>query len=121
MVRAVHPGDVVIAMFPFVEHDALKRRPAVVLAVIHGCYGCDVITAAVSSSIDRVDADTDVLLMSWRQAGLDKPSKVRANRIMTLQLSSVLHRIGALARDDWDALARAIRTRVLGSLGRDKR
>ena len=93
------PGDVVLA--PFLGHDGVKPRPAVVVSsdLYHSCRP-DVILGLLTSQVAKSTALTDHLLQDWAAAGLKRPTAFRSN-FMTLHVGQVIVQIGVLSARDW--------------------
>ena len=106
-------GDVVLVPFPLTDKSASKRRPAVVVSseVYHGEHG-DVILMAITSQL-RPTSTTEVEVRRWQEAGLLKPSVIKA-AITTIERSFVIKKLGALAMEDREVL-RALLNRILGA------
>lgn len=94
---AFEPFTVVSVPFPYVEREARKRRPALVvstpaLADVHGLLWVLMITSAANRAWAQDVAITDVVA-----AGLPKPSVVRVAKIATVEAQRCVG-IGQLAR-----------------------
>ncbi len=88
-------GDVILVDFPFSDRNAEKRRPGLVLSQdLHG----DLLVARITSS--TVELPTDVVLLDWRDAGLNIPSNVRLLKLATTHESYVLRRLGKVSARD---------------------
>ncbi|MCY0878053.1 MAG: type II toxin-antitoxin system PemK/MazF family toxin [Firmicutes bacterium] len=102
------PGSVVLIPFPFTSLNAAKKRPAVVMsrrsyqAATH-----DIILAAVTSQ--RHEGPGDVALRHWSEAGLLKPSYLRAGKLVTVHESLILKKLGQLTPDDWYGVLEQLR------------
>ena len=102
------PFDVVAVPFPYVEREARKRRPTVVvsdpeLAARHGLVWVVMITSAANPSWPEDVAIEDLIL-----AGLPKPSVVRACKIATVEAARC-ERLGQLPPGAARAVAVALR------------
>jgi len=106
-------GDVVLVPFPLTDKSASKQRPAVVVSseAYHREHG-DVILMAITSQL-RPASTTEAEVRRWQEAGLLKPSMIKA-AITTLERGLVIKKLGALAKEDREAL-RALLDRILGS------
>ncbi|MBI2894961.1 MAG: type II toxin-antitoxin system PemK/MazF family toxin [Deltaproteobacteria bacterium] len=95
-------GSVVLVAFPFTDLTATKVRPAIVLSTpeFHARHG-DVIIAAVSSVVRRPEHPTSVLLPvdspDFARTGLRVASTVHCGKLVTVQGTLVLKRLGHLA------------------------
>ena len=81
-------NDVVLLPIPFTNLKSRKVRPAIVL----GRHGPDLFLVPISSVL----ANTDFLINSWRAAGLNVPSGVKA-QLATVEERLVVKIVGTLA------------------------
>lgn len=105
-------GDVVRVLFPHVETNLRRARPALVLT--REPIGPDglLLWVAMITNARRKPWPGDVLIEDHEAAGLPVPSVVRTAKVATLEAASAT-RIGRLA----DAQIAAARERVLDYLG----
>ena len=112
LTRAGHPfrrGDVVLVPFPFADLSAQKRRPALVVSSpLYHQTEPDLILAAITGRIPATPAPTDYVLQDWQQAGLLRPSMVKAF-LVTVEPRVILHRLGRLSRRDLREVAARLR------------
>ncbi len=84
-------GDVVVIPFPFSNLSQTKRRPALVLSVLHGE---DMILCQITSK-DVGDVYTVTLLDGDFESGsLRQASNIRPNRLFTADINIVLYKVG---------------------------
>ena len=108
------PLDVVVVPFPFTDRRGTKRRPAlIVLSANFNRTHEQSILAMITSA--GSDWPSDVAFQSWRQAGLNVPCKVRF-KLFTLDNALIVRRLGTLAKQDGEAINRALGD-VLASSG----
>ena len=70
-------GQVVLVPFPFTNHAASKRRPAVVVSTpSYNLDRPDVIVMAITSQFRPSPIVGEVWLSDWQGAGLLKPSVI---------------------------------------------
>jgi mRNA interferase MazF len=93
-------GTVFLCQFPFTSGSEGKIRPALVLFDLRN----DAIICRITSVV-RTDK-LDVILLDWNAAGLLKPSVARLDRIVTVEKSVFLRRLGKLSAAD----ANSVRT-----------
>jgi len=101
-------GDVVLVPFPFTDQSATKKRPAVVVS--SGPYhraGTDLVIMAITSQLQAARTAGEFRVKEWREAGLLKPSAVKAV-ITTIERTLVVQRLGRLKPQDQQSLRRAI-------------
>ena len=97
-------GDVVLVDFPFSDRNAEKRRPGLVLAQdSHG----DLLVARITSK--SAELPTDIILINWKEAGLNIPSNVRLLKLATTHESYVLRRLGKVSMRDRQTAINALR------------
>ena len=111
-------GDVVLVPFPFTEQKASKKRPALVVSSERYNDSCpDLIVAQITGRVDAPHRPGDHLVKSWREAGLLRPSMVRA-RLTTLERGTILRRLGQMPGDDMLSVDRSLLTALgLGAGG----
>ncbi len=106
-------GDVVLVRFPFTDLTTTKRRPALVISTeLYNQSQINLIIAAITSQTRRSDIG-DCLIQNWREAGLVKPSQVKAV-IATIEQNLVLKKLGTLAPNDMEIVEQAL-AKALGS------
>ena len=106
-------GDVVRVLFPHVERNVVRSRPALVLT--REPVGPDglLIWVGMITNARRKAWPGDILIEDHEAAGLPVPSVIRTAKIATLEAASAT-RIGRLP----DAQIRAVRKQVVSYLGR---
>ncbi len=74
-------GEVILVPFPFSDLSGIKRRPALVLAVIEKRQEllCLMLTSGIA-----VKTTFDQQVKSWKEAGLLKPTAAKLNRLFTV-------------------------------------
>ena len=106
-------GDVVLVRFPFTDLTTTKRRPALVISTdLYNQSQINLIIAAITSQTRRSGIG-DCLIQNWREAGLVKPSQVKAV-IATIEQNLVLKKLGTLAPNDMEIVEQAL-AKALGS------
>ncbi len=95
------PFDVVLVPFPFADLSSSKRRPCLVLATFRPkSLGEHVIVAMMTSQVSPPLFPHDVRLRDFAQAKLPKPTLVRLSKVVTLDASLIVKRLGRLAEYD---------------------
>jgi mRNA interferase MazF len=104
-------GEIFLAPFTYADLQGLKRRPVCIVSSPDFNRGVDVIVAMVTSSSRRMDSPTagDVVLDDWQEAGLLRPSVVRAGRLLVLEAPLLSARLGALSSRDLLAVDSGLR------------
>ncbi len=105
-------GDVVLVPFPFTSQTASKKRPAVIVnSATHNRTRPDLILMAITSQIHAAPS-AEARVAAWQSSGLLKPSVVKPV-FATLEQTLVIRKLGALAKQDRDALRNLI-NEILG-------
>jgi mRNA interferase MazF len=91
-------GEVFICDFPFTSGFGSKIRPVLFLFDLQN----DAIVCRITSVIRT--GPLDLVLMDWLSAGLLKPSSARLDRIMTVEKSIFIRRLGILSSADLDSV-----------------
>ena len=90
-------GDVVLVPFPFTDLTSEKLRPAVIVSV--DPQRIDVIIAFISSVVSPEEpSETDYVLHQdepdFVRTGLKKTSTFRMRKLMTIERSKIIRRLG---------------------------
>ena len=102
------PGDVALVRFPFTDLAAAKKRPALVLARTTRSPRNRLATVAmITSQIEALKLDGDVLLADWKSAGLLHPSLLRLAKVATVDEQLIDQTIGRLSTNDLEATRKA--------------
>jgi len=102
------PFTVVDVPFPFSDLPRAKNRKALVLSSESFNRRNEVTVLMMITSATRSSWHLDVPLEQWSSAGLRKPCVARA-KLFTLDNRMILDRVGAMAPEDVEAVARALR------------
>jgi mRNA interferase MazF len=106
----VTPGEVALVRFPFTDLAAAKKRPAMVLARTTRAPRHRLATVAmITSQVEALKLDGDVLLADWKAAGLLHPSLLRLSKVVTVDAELIERTIGRLSAGDLDATRTAFR------------
>ena len=98
------PGDVLLVPVLFSDGRGYKKRPVVIL---YDNGDADLLVAPVTSQLAR--SPRDVPVVNWQQAGLRLPSIVRAEKLATVDKSTVVRKIGHLMPIDWENVKAVLR------------
>jgi mRNA interferase MazF len=107
--------DIISVPFPFVESDATKRRPALVVSTdaFHrahtACFGAMITTARHMQDV-RPD---DIAIADFAQTGLPRPCVIRRARLATFEWNDRIRRVGTLHHREQQAVE-ALLQRWLG-------
>ena len=95
--------------YPFVDRDASKKRPAVVVSSDGYNSTCpDIVVALVTSRRALPQRPGGHRVLDWQVAGLIAPSVVRS-RLATLLSSRVIRSLGRLSPSDLAGVDRGLR------------
>lgn len=104
MMSSAHPQvwEIWHARFDFSEGKGYKYRPVIVLATRRD----DSLVTMVTSATNKLSLEHDYLIRRWREAGLDKPSIARLDRIAEIPAGylGTAGLIGRLSKEDIDAI-----------------
>ena len=101
-------GDVVLVHFPFTDQTTTKKRPAVVVSsTLYHRERPDIILMAVSSQLRPSAFFGEVIITTWKEAGLLKPSVIKPI-LTTIEQGIVLRKLGRLVREDRKVLREMI-------------
>jgi mRNA interferase MazF len=108
-------GDVVLTQFPYTDLSGGSVRPA--LVVSQGQIGQDVVVAGISSVIRGASFPTDHLLDTanpeFAPTGLRVSSVIRVHKLVAVDVSVVLRRLGHIGPNTQGEVDRLLRL-VLG-------
>ncbi|MBW4426341.1 MAG: type II toxin-antitoxin system PemK/MazF family toxin [Nostoc desertorum CM1-VF14] len=104
-------GKIVLVPFPFDDLSATKLRPAICLTNPVGSYK-HVILAFITSKIPSDLIETDIVLDTnhpdFAAGGLNKPSTIRLDHLMTVRKSLIKRELGTLSSDMQDLIAKML-------------
>jgi mRNA-degrading endonuclease toxin of MazEF toxin-antitoxin module len=100
-----------LALFPYSDLRGQKWRPVCVVSSTAYSQGPDVIVAMITSSQTLVSNPGlgDVALQDWQQAGLRRPSVVRAGRLYAIEHRLLSAGLGPLSLRDLAAVDTALK------------
>jgi len=94
-------GDIVLVPFPFTDLSKEKVRPAVVISAENDIDVSDVSVAFISSIIPEEPATVDFVLLEshpdFSVTGLKRASVFKMNKVLTLERSKILRRLGGVS------------------------
>ena len=86
-------GDIVVIPFPFSDLTQAKRRPALILSVLHGN---DLILCQITSKEIRDKYAVILQSEDFESGSLNRTSNIRPNRLFTADVNIVLYKVGNL-------------------------
>src|SRR5579872_4820661 len=107
--RPLRRGDVVFVPFRFVDKDAAKNRPAVVISSdrYHRSRH-ELVIGGVTSNVSRAGFVGQFSIDNWAGCGLEKPSVV-SGIVMTIRDTQVGRYLGSFSRADMLSLDAALK------------
>ena len=98
--RPLYRGDIVLVPFPFTDFSSHKVRPAIVLSPKP--VSTDIIIAFISSVVQpKAVKRTDYILKEdhpdFRATGLKKSSVFKMNKLLTVERSLIIKRLGSVS------------------------
>ncbi|MCF8567671.1 type II toxin-antitoxin system PemK/MazF family toxin [Alicyclobacillus tolerans] len=96
--QALKQGEVYLADVYFSATNQYKRRPVIIVSNERAIDLVDVMTAPVTSQRARNEFDVDI--EKWREAGLAYPSIARTAKLLTIDQSKLLRKLGDLDDND---------------------
>ena len=95
-------GDIVLAKFPFTNHEESKLRPVLILSKSPGEFD-DYIVAFISSQIRHYVPEVDFLLEVssgyFKDTGLKITSVIKTGKIATISVDVIAGKIGSLNKE----------------------
>lgn len=93
----LEPGDLILVPFPFTDLSSAKTRPALVLSRSdYNRDGRDVIVCGVTSNLSNAARGVLIQTRDLSQGRLPAPSRVKVDKVVTLQQNLVRRRVGHL-------------------------
>ena len=102
-------GDIVLIPIPFTDLSSQKRRPVVVIS--NDAYNRktnDLIVVAMTSNPEGVDYSFTVTSSDLEKGTLNRPGKVRVDRIYTLSQSIVVKTFGRVNAATLDRIRKTL-------------
>jgi len=105
------PGQVVLIPFPFTDFTAIKQRPALVISsASFNQTHRDLIAVAITSQ-NPFDTQSDEITLteeSQKSAGLPKPSKVKAGKIISIDQNLIRKKLGSISAESLNEIAKRV-------------
>lgn len=101
------PGEIVVVPFPYTDLSSSKVRPALVLSdAAFNDAGPDIVLCAITSRIANAHSSVIIAPDDLESGTLERASRVKAAKVMTVAKSVVRRRVGRLKKE---AFARVMR------------
>ncbi|MHA1911032.1 MAG: type II toxin-antitoxin system PemK/MazF family toxin [Candidatus Kariarchaeaceae archaeon] len=88
-------GDIVLVPFPFSDLSGHKKRPVLIISIDNQIDN-DVISCVITSNPRKVNHSIIIDSGDLKTGSLPLQSKIRVNKIFTLEKSIILKKIGTL-------------------------
>lgn len=98
-------GEIVVLPFPFSDLSSSKRRPALVLADLHGD---DVILCQITSKNTRDNNAISLLNSDLISGSLSVDSNIRPNRLFTADKQIIAYTLGKISLTKYREVTKAI-------------
>jgi mRNA interferase MazF len=98
-------GDIVVIPFPFSDLSDSKKRPALVLADLHGD---DIILCQITSQFTKDNYSIPLKDHDFLSGKLDVPSIVRPNRIFTADKNIIIKKVALINKTTFDSVVQKI-------------
>ena len=88
-------GDIVLIPIPFTDLTATRRRPVIIVS--NNQYNSstqDVVVVAMTSNLDTAPYSFEISSADLAEGSLNRPSRVRVDKIYTLAASIIVKRFG---------------------------
>ena len=107
----MNTSEIVLVRFPFSTLESEKKRPALVLNNVKLTSKISLHTIAmITSKIDGIKLDGDILLNGWKESGLLHPSLLRLSKIATIEQELITKILGKLTSSDEKVVKKAFST-----------
>lgn len=93
-----------VVTYPFSDLTGVKKRPGVILL---DSQQKDVLIARITSRSPKTPFDVEI--EKWQQVGLNVPSTILVNKIMTLDRGLIDKRLGNFMESDWKKVIKALK------------
>jgi mRNA interferase MazF len=98
-------GDILLIPIPFTDLSSQKRRPVIVIS--NGIYNrrtADIVVVAMTSSLAASDYSFTIASSDLAQGKLNRPGKVRVDKIYTLSQSIAVKTFGRVSSNVLDRI-----------------
>lgn len=103
----LEPGDLVLVPFPFTDLTSAKTRPALVLSrPDYNHASRDVIVCGVTSNLSNAAHSVLIQSRDLARGRLPAPSRIKVDKVATLQQTLVRRRVGRLKSAPLDQVYR---------------
>ncbi len=111
------PGDIVLIPVPFTDLSSHRRRPVIVISnEVYNQKTTDIVVVAMTSNPIEVDYSITITSSDLVQGQLNRPSKVRVDKIYTLSQSIVVKKFGQVNAKTLDKIGKLLHNLTTTSL-----
>lgn len=102
-------GDIVLIPVPFTDLSSQKRRPVIVISNdAYNRAAADIVVIAMTSNPDPADYSFTVTSSDLEKGALNRPGKVRVDKIYTLSQSIVVKTFGRVNAATLDRIRKTL-------------
>jgi mRNA interferase MazF len=102
-------GDILLIAFPFSDLTKAKQRPVLVLSnKSHNDSSSDFICCGITSNLDNKKHSIVLDKSDVRQGSIPKTSRIKFNKIFTLEKSLVVKRLGRINAEKLKRVQKAL-------------
>ncbi len=106
-------GDILLIPIPFTDLSSQKRRPVIVVSNnLYNQKTTDIIVVAMTSSLAPADYSLTITSSDLNKGSLNRPSKVRVDKIYTLSQSVVVKTFGRVNDATLERIRQTLRNLV---------
>ncbi len=110
-------GDIVLIPVPFTDLSSQRRRPVIVISnEAYNQKTTDIVVVAMTSNPIEVDYSFTITSYDLVQGQLNRPGKVRVDKIYTLSQSIVVKKFGQVDGKTLDKIRRLLQSLTATSL-----
>jgi len=111
------PGDIVLIPVPFTDLSSQRRRPVIVISnEAYNQKTTDIVVVAMTSNPIEVDYSFTITSDDLVQGQLNRPGKVRVDKIYTLSQSIVVKKFGQVDGKTLDKIRSLLQSLTATSL-----
>jgi len=111
------PGDIVLIPVPFTDLSSQRRRPVIVISnAAYNQKTTDIVVVAMTSNPIEVDYSFTITSDDLVQGQLNRPGKVRVDKIYTLSQSIVVKKFGQVDGKTLDKIRSLLQSLTATSL-----
>ncbi|MBI4762066.1 MAG: type II toxin-antitoxin system PemK/MazF family toxin [Chloroflexi bacterium] len=103
-------GEIVLIPIPFTDLSSQKRRPVIIVSNdAYNSKSADIVIVAMTSNPTSVDYSFTITTADLEKGTLNRPSKIRVDKIYTLSQSIVVKTFGQVNTKTLDRIRRTLK------------